>query len=211
MSIDYAAFTNAVYGSLGTVADSFLLPNMQYYTSVGTHEYNPEKAKELLAEAGVKDLQMKLVIPSMPANDKAAVILQSFLADVGITLTVESYDFATAIPILMANGTDISIGGTGGGTYLASLLLDTISKNTTNSAASVTDPEFNGHLETALATLDSETRAKEYAAAQQWIFDNCRSIPIAYSNAANLYHGRVSNLTGLVARTPDLASVVITD
>ena len=211
MSIDYAAFTNAVYGSLGTVADSFLIPNMQYYTSVGTPEYNPEKAKELLKEAGVENLEMKLVIPSMPSNDKAAVILQSFLADVGITLNVESYDFATAIPILMANGTDISIGGTGGGTYLASLLLDTISQYTTNGAARITDEEFNSHLDAALVTLDPEVRAQEYAAAQQWLRENYRSIPVASSNAANLYHGRVSNLTGLVARTPNLSDVIITD
>lgn len=209
MSIDYAAFTNAVYGSLGSVADSFLIPNMAYYTSVGVHEYNPEKAKELLKEAGFDGMEMKLVIPSMPSNDKAAVILQSFLAEIGITLTVESYDFATAIPILMANGTDISIGGTGGGTYLASTLLDTISKYNTNGAASVTDPEFNDHLDKALATLDDNVRAQEYAAAQQWIFDNCRTLPIAYSNAVNLYHGNISNVTGLVARTVDLSAVVI--
>ncbi len=211
MSIDYPAFTNAVYGSLGTVADSFMIPSMKYYTAVGTHEYNPEKAKELLKEAGAENLEMKLVIPITPANEKAAVILQSFLADVGITLTVEAYDFPTAIPILMANGTDISIGGTGGGTYLASMLMDTISQYNTNGAASVTDPEFNGHLDAALATLDENARAEEYAAAQQWIFDNCRTIPVASSNAANLYHGRVSNLTGLVARTPDLSAVIITD
>lgn len=211
MSIDYEAFANAVFGSLGTAADSFMVNTMQYYTPIGIHEYNPEKAKQLLKEAGFEAMEMRLVIPSMPSNDKAAVILQSFLAEVGITLNVESYDFPTAIPILMANGTDIAIGGTGGGTYLASTLMDTISKYNTNGAASVSDPEFNDHLDKALATVDEEVRAKEYAAAQQWIFDNCRTIPVAFSNAANLYHGRVSNMTGLVARTVNLSDVIITD
>ena len=80
---------------------------------------------------------MKVVIPTMPTNDKCATIVQAMLKEVGINLSVESYDFATAIPILMANGTDISIFGTGGGTYLDSQVLDTIGQNSTNGGARV--------------------------------------------------------------------------
>lgn len=210
-AIDCTGLAAAVYGALGSPMDSMLIPSMKYYFPVGAHEYNPEKARELLKEAGAENLEMKLVIPSMPANDKAAVVIQAFLADVGVNLTVESYDFATAIPILMANGTDISIGGTGGGTYLASTLFDTISQYNTNGAARVTDPEFNGHLDAALATVDEDTRAAEYQAAQQWVYDNCRTIPLITGNAVNLFHGRVNDVQGLVARTPDLATVIITD
>lgn len=208
LSINYETFTNAVYGSLGRVADSFLIDNMTYYSPVGVHPYDPDRAKELLAEAGYADgMDLLLVIPSTPSNEAAAVILQAFLRDIGINLTVESYDFATAIPILMANGTDISIGGTGGGTYLASQLLDTISQYNTNGAARITDPEFNGYLDAALSTLDDSVRSEQYAAAQQWIFDHCRTLPIGYSYAATLYQGHLSNVTGLVARTIDLAEI----
>jgi peptide/nickel transport system substrate-binding protein len=183
---------------------------MKYYASHGIIEYNPEKAKELLAEAGYGDgLDMNLVIPSTPANEKAAVILQSFLKEIGINLEVESYDFATAIPILMANGTDISIGGTGGGTYLASQLMDTISMYNTNGAASIHDEEFNGYLDAALATLDEDERAENYANAQQWLFENYRTLPIGSSEAAVIYHDNISNVTGLVGRTIDLEQVVM--
>lgn len=209
-AIDYEAFANAVFGSLGSASDSFMISTMKYYAPQGIIEYNPEDAKQLLADAGYGDgLEMKLVIPQTPSNERAATILQSFLADVGITLNVESYDFATAIPILMANGTDISIGGTGGGTYLASQLLDTISMYNTNGAASIKDPEFNAHLDAALATLDEDVRAEEYAAAQEWLFNNYRTLPIGSSEAAVLYHGNISNVTGLVARTIDLEAVVV--
>jgi peptide/nickel transport system substrate-binding protein len=210
MSIDYETFANAVFGSLGEVSDSFMISTMKYYASQGIIEYNPEKAKELLAEAGYGDgLDMKLVIPSTPANEKAAVILQSFLKEIGINLDVESYDFATAIPILMANGTDISIGGTGGGTYLASQLMDTISMYNTNGAASIHDEEFNGYLDAALATLDEDERAENYANAQQWLFENYRTLPIGSSEAAVIYHDNISNVTGLVGRTIDLEQVVM--
>ena len=208
-SINYETFTNAVYGSLGTVADSMVIPGMTYYTSVGVHEYDPEGAKELLAEAGYADgMDMLLVIPSTPANEAAAVILQAFLSEIGIKLTVESYDFPTAIPILMRNGTDISIGGTGGATYLTSMLLDTISQYNTNGAARVTDPEFNGYLDDA-ASGEPDMRAENYANAQQWIFDNCRTIPIAFANSPALYHNNISHITGLIVRSIDLERIHI--
>ena len=51
LSIDTQAITNAVYGSMGQVADSILISGCDYYEPIGVHEYNPEKAKELLKEA----------------------------------------------------------------------------------------------------------------------------------------------------------------
>ena len=204
-AIDFPKFAQAIYGSLGSVADSMLIPNMAYYKSIGIPEYDPEGAKQLLADAGYPDgMDMLLVIPSTPANEAAATVLQAFMKEVGINLTVESYDFPTAIPILMRNGTDISIGGTGGGTFLASQLFDTISQYTTNGAARVTDPEFNGYLDDASGEMDDSVRADLYGKAQQWVFDNCRTLPVGYSEAAVLYHGNITNVTGLVARTIDI-------
>lgn len=210
LSLDTTAITNAVYGSLGQVADSILIDGVAYYSPVGVHEYNPEKAKELLKEAGYENgLDLLVVIPSMPTNNKCAEIVQAYFREVGINLTVESYDFATAIPILMANGTDISIFGTGGGTYLASSILDTIGQSSTNGGARVTDEEFNKHIEAARVALDDSVRQEEYKAVQQWAFDNYRTLPIAYAQAASLYHSNISNVTGLTARSVDLVSVVI--
>ncbi len=210
LAIDTTAITNAVCGSLGEVAQSILIDGVAYYTPVGIHEYNPERAKELLADAGYADgLEMVCVIPTMPTNDKCATILQEYLRAVGITMSVESYDFATAIPILMANGTDISIFGTGGGTYLASMILDTIGQNSTNGGSRVTDAEFNQHIEAARVALNDADRQAEYDAVQQWAFDNYRTLPIAYAQAATIFHNNIGNVNGLNARSVDLVAVTI--
>lgn len=131
------------------------------------------------------------------------------LKEVGINLSVESYDFATAIPILMANGTDISIFGTGGGTYLDSQVLDTIGQNSTNGGARVSDPEFNEHIEAARVAKDEQTRQAEYDAVQQWAFDNYRTLPIGYAQAVVLYHNNIGNVTGLNARSIDIVAVTV--
>lgn len=210
LSIDTQAITNAVYGSMGQVADSILISGCDYYEPIGVHEYNPEKAKELLKEAGYENgLDLKVVIPSMPANDKCAEIIQAYFADVGINLSVESYDFATAIPILMSNGTDISIFGTGGGTYTAKMITTTIGETSTNGGARVEDKEFNDYLNAAATTQDTKVRQENYTKAAQWAFDNYWTLPISYAEAGSIYHGNISNVTGLVARSVDLTAVVV--
>lgn len=210
LSIDTQAITNAVYGSMGQVADSILISGCDYYEPIGVHEYAPEKAKALLKEAGYENgLDLKVVIPSMPANDKCAEIIQAYFADVGINLSVESYDFATAIPILMSNGTDISIFGTGGGTYTAKMITTTIGETSTNGGARVEDKEFNDYLNTAATTQDTKVRQENYTKAAQWAFDNYWTLPISYAEAGSIYHGNISNVTGLVARSVDLAAVVV--
>lgn len=210
LSIDTQAITNAVYGSMGQVADSILISGCDYYEPIGVHEYDPEKAKELLKEAGYENgLDLKVVIPSMPANDKCAEIIQAYFADVGINLSVESYDFATAIPILMSNGTDISIFGTGGGTYTAKMITTTIGETSTNGGARVEDKEFNDYLNAAATTQDTKVRQENYTKAAQWAFDNYWTLPISYAEAGSIYHGNISNVTGLVARSVDLTAVVV--
>lgn len=210
LALDTNAITNAVYGSLGQTADSILIDGCDYYSSIGVHEYDPDQAKQLLTEAGYGNgVDLKVVIPSMPTNDKCAEIVQAYLKKVGINLTVESYDFATAIPILMANGTDISIFGTGGGTYTASMITNTIGASSTNSGARVSDKEFNDYLNAAISSLDNATRQENYTKAAQWAFDNYWTLPISYAEAVDLYHGNISNVTGLVARAVDLSAVTI--
>lgn len=210
LALDTTAITNAVYGSMGQVADSFLISGCDYYEPIGVHEYDPEQAKALLAEAGYANgMDLKLVIPSMPTNDKCAEIVQAYLKAVGINLSIESYDFATAIPILMANGTDISIFGTGGSTYTAALISNTIGEKSTNGGSRVADAEFNQYLNAAVTSLDDSVRQENYTKAAQWAFDNYWTLPLSYAEAVNLYHDNLSNVTGLVARSIDLAAVRI--
>ena len=57
------------------------------------YPYNPEKAKELLAEAGYSD-GLSLRIMSNGANKTTCEIIQSFLADVGVDLKIDQYDNA---------------------------------------------------------------------------------------------------------------------
>ncbi len=63
--------------------------------------YDPEKAKELLAEAGLADgfemdlWAMPVPRPYMPDGEKVAEVIQKNLSDVGITAKIVSHEWAT--------------------------------------------------------------------------------------------------------------------
>lgn len=54
--------------------------------------YDPERAKELLAEAGQEDLELTLTIPSFYGTTVPKVLISDF-AKVGVTLDVDSVEF----------------------------------------------------------------------------------------------------------------------
>lgn len=209
LALDTTAITKAVYGSLGTVADSCLINGASYYEPVGVNEYNPEQAKQLLQEAGYEDgkLQLLMLFPSTPYNEKAATIIQAQLAEVGITVKVETGDFATVIPRLMNKECELGLFGTGGGTYTASGIFATIGATSTNAAVTMTDEEFNKYIQEGDSSTDENTRKDAYKNAQERCAELYRMIPIAYSNSADLYQSSIDNVVGLTARSVNLRYV----
>lgn len=209
MALDVEGITKAVYGSLGTVADSCLIDGVEYYSSIGVNEYNPDRAKELLAEAGYGEgeLELLMLFPGMPTNEKAGTIVQAQLAEVGIKLNVESGDFATVIPRLMNNECELGLSGTGGGTYVASKILTLISEKGTNASQTIADEDFNVFIREGATSTDPAVRAEAYKNAQQWVADNYWYVPIAYSNGAVVHHTNVDNVVGLTARSVNLRFV----
>ncbi len=88
-AIDADALVKAVWGDYGDTRNQFGVGNHYYSEDVQGYEYNPEKAKELLAEAGYPDgFEISLKTEDTSALKNAATIIQSYLADVGITVNL---------------------------------------------------------------------------------------------------------------------------
>ncbi|MFJ4224727.1 ABC transporter substrate-binding protein [Microbacterium sp. NPDC089695] len=64
--------------------------------------YDPEKAKELLAEAGQEDLELTLTIPSFYGTTVPKVLISDF-NKVGVTLDVDSVEFPTWLEDVYTN------------------------------------------------------------------------------------------------------------
>lgn len=64
--------------------------------------YNPERAKALLAEAGHKQLELTLTIPSFYGTTVPKVLISDF-AKVGVTLDVDAVEFSTWLEDVYTN------------------------------------------------------------------------------------------------------------
>ncbi len=87
---------NAVFGGIGTICPSIVWPTATYFNpDQKSYEYDPEKAKELLADAGVSDLELGIIVPT--GDDSSlmeATILKDQWEKVGVTLNIEQMDSA---------------------------------------------------------------------------------------------------------------------
>lgn len=96
-AIDRESIIKNIMRDVAAYPDSFMVSNVIDYSAqgLGCYEYDVEKAKELLAEAGVENLTLKLSTPEgRYANDRqVAEVVQAMLAEVGITAQINVLDW----------------------------------------------------------------------------------------------------------------------
>jgi len=96
-AVDKEAIVEFVLGGAGRVSDAAIAPGVFGYTPIGVYEYDPEKARALLAEAGYPDgLEITLHSPTgrYMQDIQVAEAVQSQLAEVGIDATIVTREWA---------------------------------------------------------------------------------------------------------------------
>lgn len=91
LALDLDIMVESVYGEYATVAESVMPATILYYKSQGEHEYNVEKAKELLAEAGYPNgVEVTLNLPSGSEQQNIGVIAQNMWKEIGVTANIST-------------------------------------------------------------------------------------------------------------------------
>lgn len=110
-AIDWVALAESIWGEYAMAPYSALSTASGDYKSVGIYEYDPELAKQYLAEAGNPD-GFNIGIAVGTSGDDLAVceILQAYLAEVGITLTIDTMDNQLARQASADGSHELSIG-----------------------------------------------------------------------------------------------------
>lgn len=102
-AVDREGLIVGILRGLGTPADSIVAPGVWGYSGVDRYSYDPDKARELLAEAGYPNgLDIALWTPQgRYFMDKEAVVaIQAQLKDVGINATVRVIDWTTYLSLI---------------------------------------------------------------------------------------------------------------
>ncbi len=175
-AIDKDAIIDAVFQGAATPAKNPIPPTMWGYNDeVKDDTYDPEAAKKMLDEAGVKDLKMKVwampvARPYMLNARRAAEIIQSNFADVGVDVEIVTYEWAEYLDRSKAKDRDgaVMLGWTGDNgdpdNFLDTLLgCDAVGGN---NRAQWCDEKFDDLVTQAKKTSDQSKRADLYKQAQ---------------------------------------------
>lgn len=205
--LDMTNLVQAAWQGTADVATSFYANNIMGHKVEGPLEYNPEKAKELLAEAGYPDgIELTYMTYESAINQAFAEVLQNMWGKVGIQLKVEFLDLATfteknnAGEITMALMTNTAALNDPDPALIAWPGYRTISLRHG-------DAHIDELLEKGKSTYDEAARIETYQELQDYLWENLYTIPIAYPKGAFGAGANIANLPFYPDVTPDLTRI----
>ena len=175
-AINKQAIVDAVFQGAATPAKNPIPPTMwSYNKAIEDDSYDPEAAKKLLEDAGVKDLSMKVwampvARPYMLNARRAAELIQSDFDKIGVKVEIVSYEWAEYLDRSKAKDRDgaVMLGWTGDNgdpdNFLDTLLgCDAVGGN---NRAQWCNQEFDDLVSKAKTSSDKAERTKLYEEAQ---------------------------------------------
>jgi len=95
-AIDRKAVIDGAADGFGAPIGSHYVPGAPgYVDTLGINPFDPEKAKKLLAEAGVKTpLELTMTVPPPPYARQGSEVIAAQLAKVGITVKIQNVEWA---------------------------------------------------------------------------------------------------------------------
>ncbi|MFD6140146.1 ABC transporter substrate-binding protein [Promicromonospora sp. NPDC060271] len=93
-AIDRKAVLDTAWAGHGELIGSMVPPTDPYYQDLtDAYPYDPDRARELLAEAGAEDLSITFDVPTRPYAEAVAQVVVSQLKDVGIDAEIVPAEF----------------------------------------------------------------------------------------------------------------------
>lgn len=187
LAIDRQLLIDTIACGAGQAADAIIAPAVFGYSSPGTYEYNPEKARELLAEAGYENgFSTSLWVNDNQERIEACQAIQAMLLDIGIDCQVEVMEFGSFIQRTSAGEHDMGYFGWVTSTTDADYTYYSLEHSSQQGAAGnrsfIQDPDVDALIEEARTSTDEEVRLKAYEEVAAKLFEINNNAPIYYSN-----------------------------
>jgi len=192
-AIDKSEIIEGVFGEAGQPAKNPIPPGMwSYNDDIEPYPYDPEKAKELLAEAGYPNgfeteiWAMPVARPYNPNARKIAEIMQAQLAKVNVDVEIVTYEWGTYLSKTdMGEHQAAMLGWTGDNgdpdNFLWLLLSEPAAQLPAGNIALWKNAEFTELCSEAKQISDQEKREELYRKAQVIFHEEAPWVPIAHS------------------------------
>jgi peptide/nickel transport system substrate-binding protein len=184
----------------GVVSQGPIVPVTYYYNPEveGLFPYDPDEAKELLAEAGWDpNYEMTIIVPiGNVVRELSADIIQANLAEIGIKVSIEKMDFPTLIQRSKDGEFDLALIGWGG-------LLDPDVRSQFQTGGqynygTISIPELDELLEEGANTADTEARKAIYDEFQMVFIEEMPIVPLYWPLRLAAINNRVQNASHII-------------
>lgn len=187
-AINVQDIIDVAYQGSATKANSPIGPKVfGYNPNAKSYEYNPEKAKQLLKEAGFENgVDLKLWVNDNPTRRDIAVIMQDQLKQVGINVTIEMLEWGAYLDGTARGDHDMFILGwvsvTGDADYGLDPLFNSANQGGAGNRSFYSNPQVDKLLTDAKNSTDPEKRKEYYYEAQEIIQEEVPIFTIAYTS-----------------------------
>ena len=173
-AVDVDAIVEGIFGGLTTPTSTLLTEiDFGYSSDVSPYPFDPERARELLAEAGYADgFEVTLGTPNgrYTSDVQVAQAVAAQLEDIGISVNQEVREYGAYVGELFSgNAPDLFLIGWGNAPLDADFILYPLLR-TDELLSYFSDPELDALLDEAHSTLDREARQAAYAQALELIY-----------------------------------------
>lgn len=224
--LNYSEIVYAVYGSTamsGPQMSSVFMPGLSYKADIGSYEYDPVRAVQLLEEAGYSESNpcvLKIITTADNHNDTIAELMQGYCTEVGITLEIDIVKSSalkdqkdglletSAYDILLTAG-DFGNGSPTG--LLSGADAYGLDVGMFNPLKGVVNEEVHKLYSQAETTQDEAERAECYKQIQQIFYDNVYSMALLPDATMVAAHSWINNVVFRSGLTLDFTSLSMTE
>ena len=187
MAIDRQTLIDTINAGSGQPADAIIAPAVFGYYSTGVPEYNPEKAKQLLAEAGYPDgFSTTLWVNDNQSRIEICQAIQAMLLEIGVQCQVEVLEFGSYISKTTSGEHDMAYFGwttsSGDADYTYYSLEHSTQQGAAGNRSFIADPELDKMIEEARSSTDEAKRKDLYKDIAIKLDGINNNLPIFYSS-----------------------------
>lgn len=187
-AIDKQAIIDVILNGNGKIATSPIAPGVFGFTDkTKNYEYNIEKAKELMKEAGYENgFTTSILVFSGEANTQTAEIVQAYLKEIGIDLKIEIVEVSAYWDMTERGVHNLFLGSwgvvTGDADYGLYAMYHSSAKGGAGNRDFYENEKVDELLDKAKTEIDPETRKKLYEEAQILIVNDAPDVMLYNRN-----------------------------
>ena len=190
-----AVLEAAVYGK-GTLQKTILNRGLWgFYDDMEGFDYNVDRAKELMAEAGYPDggITTTLTYASGTPYEQIATVIQANLADIGITVTLEPMETATLKSTCVDGKQELFLWRWNEDSKVDFVYRDLFYTGSGSNYHHFSDPKVDELTDLVATEKDADQRLADAKELQEYLVDQCPQVPLYIANLVVAYN---KNLKG---------------